>query len=387
MAAISTGEIIPSNIIIDQESVTLCTGIPGQEADMEHLKTEIIKSVQTLKSARIVIPIIERQPPAIDVETTLQMLNKEPVNAEFVKTSRTTYEIKPHEAGRRIEREKLLEIIDYAENRENTEYEEIPIPVEILPPSLTEADLRAQLFRDTLSTYTTHFNTDNENNYNRSINIGLAAERINGTLLLPGEEFSFNKIVGPRTPEKGYKIAHVFIEGQIRDGTGGGICQVSTTLYNAVLRANLKVTERHNHMFTVGYVPLGHDAAVSYGYADLVFKNTTAHPMRIIAKVTADNYLNFKILSTNDYPNLKVRLATKTISSTPLTIQYIDDLSLPQGTYIVEENGMDGYVVDTYISVLNGESLIKEEKIHRSYYQMLPRKIRRGMAPVYEITE
>ena len=82
--------------------------------------------------------------------------------------------------------------------------------------------------------------------------------------------------MGPRTPQKGYKIAHVYVQGQIRDGTGGGVCQVSTTLYNAVLRANLQVNERHNHMFTVGYVPLGTDAAVSYGYADLKFTNTSA---------------------------------------------------------------------------------------------------------------
>ena len=140
-------------------------------------------------------------------------------------------------------------------------------------------------------------------------------------------------------------------------------------------------------MFTVGYVPLGHDAAVSYGYADLVFKNTTAHPLRINAAVSSDNNLSFKICSTNDYPDQKVKIATKTITTTPIAVQYVDDNTLPQGTYIVAENGMEGYVVDTYIRVYNGDVLIKEEKLHRSVYQMYPRKIKRGTAPVFEIIE
>ncbi len=380
-------EIIPTNIVILEDSVILCTGIFGQEADRERLKADIVRAVESLDSAQISIPIIQKAPPIIDMETTLATLNQDPVNAEFVKTSRTTYEIKPHQMGRRIEREKLMEVLTYVENRESKEYEEILLPVEFIAPALTEGALREMLFRDTLASYTTQFNTETTNNKNRAINIGLAAKSIDGTLLLPGEEFSFNKIVGPRTPDKGYQIAHIFIEGEIRDGTGGGICQVSTTLYNAVLKANLPVSERHNHMFTVGYVPLGLDAAVSYGYADLVFKNTNAYPLRISAVVSENNTVSFKISSTNDYPNLIVKTATKTISTTPVTVQYVDDATLPQGTLVVTENGMDGYVVDTYIKVFNGDTLIREEKLHRSVYQMLPRKIKRGTASVFEMIE
>ena len=380
-------EIIPSNIVILEDSVILCTGISGQEADRERLKNDIIRAVRSLSSAQIAISITEKLPPPIDVETTLATLNQDPINAEFVKTSRTTYDIKTHQMGRRIDREKLMEVVTYVENREIKEYEEILLPVEFVAPALTEEALKARLFRDTLSSVTTHFNTDTPNNKNRGINIGLATASIDGTILLPGEEFSFNKIVGPRTPAKGYQIAHVFIEGEIRDGTGGGICQVSTTLYNAALKANLSISERHNHMFTVGYVPLGLDAAVSYGYADLVFTNTTAYPLRISASVAANNSLTFRIAATNDYPSLYVSTASKTISTTPVTVQYIDDASLPRGTEVVSEQGMDGYVVDTYIKVFNGDTLIREEKLHRSVYQMLPRKIRRGTASVFEIIE
>ena len=380
-------EIIPSNIVVTDDQVILCTGLPGLEVDEEQLKTDIINAVKKLESSNITLRLIERTPPPLDVEATLDILNKPPVDAEFVRTSRTTYEIKPHQMGLSMDRAKLMEVVSYVENRNNNEYEEIILPVEFIVPDITEGVLRSKLFSDTLASYTTYFTTNSENNYNRAINIGLAAESIDGTLLLPGEEFSFNKVVGPRTSKKGYKTAHIYVAGQIQDGTGGGVCQVSTTLYNVVLRANLEVLERHNHMFTVGYVPLGHDAAVSYGYADLVFTNTTNYPLRITAEVSSGNALTFKIKSTNDYPGLKVKLATKTISTTSIKVIYVDDNSLPRGTEKVVENGMEGYVVDTYIRVYNGDILIKEEKLHRSAYQMYPRKILRGISPVAEIIE
>ncbi|HHY63620.1 MAG TPA: hypothetical protein GX501_01095 [Clostridiaceae bacterium] len=380
-------EVIPSNIVVTDDQAILCTGIPGQQADREQLRKEIIKRIQTLDFSSVEIPILKMPPPPIDIETTLATLNRDPVDAEFVKLSRTEYEIIPHQAGLRLDRSKLMDVVSYVESRDNDDYEEIVLPVEFIAPAITEDKLRSQLFRDTLSSYTTYFKTTGENNYNRSINIGLAAKSIDGTILMPGEVFSFNDVVGPRTAAKGYRTAHIFVAGRITDGTGGGVCQVSTTLYNAVLRADLEVLERHNHMFTVGYVPLGHDAAVSYGYADLVFKNTTGHPLRISAVVSPNNSLNIKIISTNDYPGRKVELATRTISTIPIEVQYVDDSTMPQGTAIVEENGMEGYVVDTYIRVYNGDILIREEKLHRSVYQMYPRKIRRGTAPTAEITE
>lgn len=380
-------EIIPSNIVITENQVILCTGLPGLEIDEEKLISDIFKAVKSLDSSNITLNILEKSPPLLDIETTLTILNKPPVNAEFVRTSRTTYEIKPHQMGLALDRAKLMEVVSYVENRKINEYEEIILPVEFIVPDITEGTLKSRLFSDTLASYTTYFTTNNNNNYNRGINIGLAAESIDGTLLLPGEEFSFNKVVGPRTAQKGYRTAHIFVAGQIQDGTGGGVCQVSTTLYNAVLRANLEVTERHNHMFTVGYVPLGHDAAVSYGYADLVFTNTTAYPLRLTAEVSSGNALTFKIKSTNDYPGFKVKLATKTISTTPISVVYQDDYTLPKGTETVVEKGMEGYVVDTYIRVYNGDTLIKEEKLHRSVYQMYPRRIHRGNSPVAEIIE
>ena len=376
-------EIIPANIVILEDRVMLTTGLPGQEADKELLKDNILSAIQTLKSAKISVPLIEKALPNTDVETLSDILNSEPIDAEFIKTSRTTYEIKPHQMGRRIDKNKLIGIVNYIDNRENKEYEELILPVDFISPSLTKDSLVERLFRDVLASYTTHFKTNNVNNINRGINIRLAAESIHGTILSSGEKFSFNEIVGARTSKRGYKTAHIFVAGEIRDGAGGGVCQVSTTLYNAVLRSNLEVLERHNHMFTVGYVPLGMDAAVSYGYADLVFENTTDHPLLINCRVTDNNALTFTILSTNDYPNINVKLATQTISTTPPTIKYINDPTRPINTAIISDKGSTGYVVDTYMKILNGDILIREEKLHRSIYQMIPKKIIRGTAMDY----
>ena len=160
------------NIVIMDDQVILCTGIFGQQADREQLKKEIIRKIKALDSSAIQIPVLKMPPPPLDIETSLTALNRDPVNAEFVKISRTDYEIKPHQMGLKLDRSKLMEVISYVESRTNQEYEEIILPVEFIAPKLTEGELKTQLFRDTLSVYTTHFNTEGENNYNRSINIG-----------------------------------------------------------------------------------------------------------------------------------------------------------------------------------------------------------------------
>lgn len=125
-------------------------------------------------------------------------------------------------------------------------------------------------------------------NSNRLTNIKLALSSINGLLLQPGEEFSFNKVVGKRTADKGYKVATAYNAGEVTEELGGGICQVSTTLFNAVVKAGLTPTERHAHSMPVSYVDKGKDAAVSWGNQDLKFVNSTDEPVYIVAYLDAD---------------------------------------------------------------------------------------------------
>lgn len=120
---------------------------------------------------------------------------------------------------------------------------------------------------------------------NRVNNIRLASQKINGLVLKPGETFSFNKIVGKRDYNKGYKKAKVLVNGESNEGVGGGICQLSSTVYNAAVKSGMQIIERHTHSGEVGYIPRGQDAAVSYGYKDLKFKNVNSYPVKFIVSI------------------------------------------------------------------------------------------------------
>ena len=132
----------------------------------------------------------------------------------------------------------------------------------------------------------------------RKNNVKLSGDKCNGVILLPGEEFSYNNVVGKRTKENGFGEAAAYLNGETVQEVGGGICQTSSTLYNAVLYANLKITERTNHTFVSGYVPIGRDATVSWGGPDFKFKNDQAYPIKIIASYE-NSRLTTKILGTN----------------------------------------------------------------------------------------
>ena len=371
-------DVTVPNVIISGDTAVLCTGVSGWEVDKEQLRIKIMESLKSLKTCYIHIPVKEVFPPKIDIDAVCSAIVQEPADAEIVNEKGAAI-IKPQTNGRSIEKNALADIVNHVEERELKDYQEIKLPVTVTEPKIKTADLEALLYRDVLSKVSTSFTTTSPNNKNRGINIRLAAQSINGTVLFPGDEFSFNGVVGPRTSDKGYVIAHVFAEGQVKDGYGGGICQVSTTLYDAALFSNFNISERHNHIFAVGYVPLGLDAAVSYGYSDLKFTNTTDYPIRINAEVSDNNILTFSISGTNLYSNVEVKALSKTIKITRATIEYIDDPTLPVGTEITENDGIDGAVVDTYVQIYSGNDLIKDYKLHTSTYTMLPKKVRRGV--------
>ena len=167
------------------------------------------------------------------------------------------------------------------------------------------SDKYGTTFSNVYSKYSTTFSSP----AGRTTNIKVACKYIDGTILKPGEIFSFNEIVGRRTPERGFKIATVYSGQETLEGYGGGVCQVSTTIFNAVLYANLQIVERCQHSMTVHYVPYGRDAAISWGSADFKFKNTTNSPIKISAKVY-DNYkLEVKLLTSTKIKPKKVSLS------------------------------------------------------------------------------
>ena len=178
--------------------------------------------------------------------------------------------------------------------------EEYTIPLNILYPKVTTNMIGTEAFPDLLSTYSTNYAASNKN---RTTNLILAANKINGTVLMPGETFSYNKVVGARTIAAGYKEAPIYVSGEVVDGVGGGICQITTTLYNAVVYANLEIVQRTNHQFVPSYAPASRDATVVYGSIDFQFKNNRNYPIKIVCSVSGGvaNFQIFGLKQENDY--------------------------------------------------------------------------------------
>ena len=193
---------------------------------------------------------------------------------------------------------------------------------------------------DKLGSYSTNYSSSA---WGRKKNVKAGASFINGSLLYPGEEFSVYEAVAPFTYDRGYELAGSYLNGKTIQSMGGGICQVSTTLYNAVLRAELEITERHPHSMTVAYVPLSADAAISGTYKDLKFKNNTDYPIYI------EGYGNGSTLSftiwgkeTRD-PDREISFKNEVLSSTPSKEKEIKDPTLEEGKREVVSKGHTGY--------------------------------------------
>ncbi|MUK90279.1 hypothetical protein GMD78_18045 [Ornithinibacillus sp. L9] len=187
-------------------------------------------------------------------------------------------EIIPEKPGLALDRRKLYERFhDFFYSDVSFQ---ISVPQKKIYPRI-DGELLSEIRNHLLGSYTTYFKKSNKE---RSHNIELAAEAINNTVVFPGEEFSFNKVVGKRTKERGYKRAPVIVRGELSEDIGGGICQVSSTLFNAVDLEGISILERYSHSRNVPYVPPGKDATVSWWGPDFTFKNEYNHPILIRAK-------------------------------------------------------------------------------------------------------
>lgn len=277
-------------------------------------------------------------PDPIDLEGILQQHYIAPVDAHLAEK---TYEIVEGTSGYGFDVEEARKAI------ENTAYgEKVTIPFKVIPPEINKETFTASLFRDTLSTYTAE-NTSKKNT--RDVNLRLACEAINGIILKPGQTFSYNDTLGKRTEEKGYKPAHAYADGQTVDVIGGGICQVSSTLYNCVLLADLEIVYRINHSYASSYVPLGLDATVSWGSIDFEFRNNTNSPIKIEAYSDGGNTtVTLKGIDSKDYyVEMEYEVVSTTRYSTTYQTMAADNKEgYRNGDYIVTP--YTGYKVKTY---------------------------------------
>lgn len=213
-----------------------------------------------------------------------------------------------------------------------------------------------EFYTDLLAEYETKFN---EQQLNRSQNIKIATTKINGTVVLPGEIFSYNNTVGYRTETDGFKLAPMYIGGKLVDGIGGGVCQVSSTLYNAVLCANLEVIERKSHQFLPAYIEVGRDATVADGYIDFKFKNTRKYPIKIICSAQ-NGVVKVKIYGRKQDTEYDIKIQTVLKEVKPYKTIYEYNRNVKKGENIVAQKGKNGYECKVYkVISLNGEIISK----------------------------
>lgn len=290
-----------SSYYIEGNNLIVTAGTEGNVIDIDVTIASIKESISNLscKDNPIEITVKSQTPDPIDIEKIHNEIYKEPVNAYYTQNPFTVY---PSENGLDFNIS-----IDEAKNIINSEQKsEYVIPIKTLYPSVTTNMIGTEAFPDLLSTFSTNYSVRDKD---RTTNLTLAANKINGTVLMPGETFSYNTVVGARTIAAGYKEAPIYLNGQVVDGLGGGICQITSTLYNAVVYANLEIVERTNHQFVPSYVAASRDATVVYGSIDFKFKNNRNYPIKITCSVSG-GVANFKIFGLKQEDDCEVQISS-----------------------------------------------------------------------------
>ena len=245
--------------------------------------------------------------------------------------------------------------------------EEFEVAVEVTPAEVTKKELEAILMVNLLSEFTTNYDASI---IGRTQNVSKAAENINGYILAPGEVFSFNDVVGERTVETGFALGKVFVGNKVVDGIGGGICQVSSTLYNTALFADMEIVERYNHNFIVAYVPKGQDATVNYGTYDFRFKNNTEYPVKIEAEMGGGR-LTVKLYGTAVNSDRTIKIENVTIETRPFGVVEQPNPNAAVTRRIVTQVGIMGATVDSYKIYYDADEEVERVFMHRSVYSPL----------------
>lgn len=362
--------VIESSYSVDDDELTISKGKAGVVID-ENAFLEIIKyklkNIDSNGDQTLEIPVVNKEPEAIDIEKVHDEICKEPQDAYFTKNPFAVY---PEVKGISFDLEKAKEML-------KEDKDEYVIKLTITNPKVTLDKIGPEAFPDKLATFSTRYDVSDKD---RTTNLELACNKINGTVVLSGDTFSYNKVVGARTAGAGYKNAKIYEAGKVVDGIGGGICQISSTLYNAVLNANLEIVERKNHQFVTSYVEPGMDATVVYGLTDFKFKNTRQYPVRVVA--TAKNGIaTVTIYGIKEDKEYTFKFDVKRVATIPSTTEYIDDSTLPAGTEKVEQKGTNGLKTETYMTKLLNGKAISTTLVSKDTYNAMTKIIRRGTAP------
>lgn len=337
---------------VTQAGVEVTVGRDGRSIDAAALGDQILQMVSAPVGTQSIQPLGETMIPAgtLTARTIHDEIAGEMKNAGYDAETDT---ITPEQLGADFDVSAAQKQMDGAQPGST-----ITIPATIEFPAVTAEELEKVLFCDILGECRTLVSGTNA----RKTNVRLAAEKIDGFVMNTGDLFSYNEVVGQRTAEAGFQPAPAYVQGETVDEIGGGICQVSSTLYLACLRGNLEITQRLAHRYVPAYIDWGMDATVSWGGPDYQFTNDTSYPIKI-ETVYEKNYLTVRIYGTN-VDGTYAKMTNEVLSKTDWTTEYVEDAAIPAGTEQVKTTPYTGYQVKTYRHVYD-----KDGKLISSAYE------------------
>ena len=369
-------EVVQPSYIKDGNKLYITTGTTGIKVDEISIANDVIEKFNRMENMPVYSPFTNVEPNSVDVEKIRKEIYTEVQDAKY-KNESGAFEVTPSVVGVDFDIEEAKKVAESVNDLEGVQFS---VDLILTMPQATMEEVLADLFKDELATFTTYFNA---NEIQRTENVRLSAEFIDDTILMPGQEFSYNNIVGERSTERGFKVAKVYQGGEVVDGLGGGICQTSSTLYNAVLQCDLEVTERKNHSLPVAYVKLGRDATVSYGAIDFKFKNNKKTPIKI-ESIISGGTLTVKILGTKEDNGKTVDIRTETVNVRNFSERIINDSTIPVGTSQIITTGKNGYTVKTYKIIKENGVVVEEKLISTDTYAPIVQVKKVGVEPTPE---
>lgn len=365
------GLVVEYTYCIEDDELIITPGKAGIALNEEEFRNGILNrfagNILNKDESIMKIPVVNKEPDDIDIEKIYEEIHTEPQDA-YIKKEPFEIVVDKDGVDFDISMEEAKKIVSEKGK------EEYIIPLKITKAKKTVKDLGSKAFPDRLSRYSTRYDASNRD---RSTNLELSAKKINGTVLLPGEEFSYNKVVGKRTIENGYKNAAVFSNGRVEDGLGGGICQISTTLYNAVLLANLEITERRNHSFVTSYEDPGRDATVVYGVQDFKFKNSRKYPVKIEASVK-NGVATMTVMGIKEDVEYDVKIRAYKTATIPYKTEKRKNANLAEGKEKVIQSGTNGCKAVCYRDLYLDGKKVKTELLSRDTYSTMKRIVEVG---------
>ena len=350
--------VVNSGYYIDGTNLIITSGKDGYVVDEDSLKQELLLFFGNLDTDfSLEIPVKSAKASAINIDEIYTNVYKAPTDAYY---TTDPYVVYPATTGIDFDIS-----MDEAKAMLETPQDQYTIPLKTLYPTVTNRDLAKEAFPDLLGSFSTSFKSSNSS---RSTNIILSANKIDGYVLMPGETFSFNEVVGQRTAAAGFKPAPAYLAGETVMEYGGGICQTSSTLYNAVLYANLEIVERTNHGYAPSYVDAGLDATVSWGGPDFKFKNNRDYPIKFICE-TSGKVLKIYVYGLKIDNDYTVELDAQYVSTVKYSTKYQTDASLAPGETKVIQSGSNGCRTATYKNLYDKDgNLVSSECISRDTY-------------------